>query len=84
MPKAISFTGESFAKGMHRKPFPGATSYQEKPTAPLTWSTVTLEPDAGVGFIGQDGTLVIYASTQNPTYDLKEDFTKSSDLRKST
>jgi CO/xanthine dehydrogenase Mo-binding subunit len=31
-----------------------------------------LEPDAGVGFIGQDGTLVIYASTQNPHYDLKE------------
>ena len=31
-----------------------------------------LEPDAGVGFVGQDGTLVIYASTQNPHYDLKE------------
>ena len=31
-----------------------------------------LEPDAGVGFIDQDGTLVIYASTQNPHYDLKE------------
>ncbi len=31
-----------------------------------------LEPDAGAGFIDQDGTLVIYASTQNPHYDLKE------------
>jgi nicotinate dehydrogenase large molybdopterin subunit len=31
-----------------------------------------LEPDAGVGFVDQDGTLVIYASTQNPHYDLKE------------
>lgn len=31
-----------------------------------------LEPDAGVGFADQDGTLVIYASTQNPHYDLKE------------
>jgi CO/xanthine dehydrogenase Mo-binding subunit len=31
-----------------------------------------LEPDAGAGFVDQDGTLVIYASTQNPHYDLKE------------
>ncbi|EFK96772.1 aldehyde oxidase and xanthine dehydrogenase, molybdopterin binding [sediment metagenome] len=31
-----------------------------------------LEPDAGAGFPDQDGTLVIYASTQNPHYDLKE------------
>jgi CO/xanthine dehydrogenase Mo-binding subunit len=31
-----------------------------------------LEPDAGVGFVDEDGTLVIYASTQNPHYDLKE------------
>jgi len=31
-----------------------------------------LEPDAGVGFVAEDGTLVIFASTQNPHYDLKE------------
>ncbi len=31
-----------------------------------------LEPDAGAGFIDDDGTLVIYASTQNPHYDHKE------------
>jgi CO/xanthine dehydrogenase Mo-binding subunit len=31
-----------------------------------------LEPDAGVGFVDDDGTLVIYASTQNPHYDHKE------------
>jgi CO/xanthine dehydrogenase Mo-binding subunit len=31
-----------------------------------------LEPDAGAGFVDRDGTLVIYASTQNPHYDLKE------------
>jgi len=31
-----------------------------------------LEPDAGAGFVDEDGTLVIYASTQNPHYDLKE------------
>lgn len=31
-----------------------------------------LEPDAGAGFIDEDGTLVIYASTQNPHYDHKE------------
>ncbi len=31
-----------------------------------------LEPDAGVGYLDQDGTFVIYASTQNPHYDRKE------------
>jgi CO/xanthine dehydrogenase Mo-binding subunit len=31
-----------------------------------------LEPDAGIGFVDDDGTLVIYASTQNPHYDHKE------------
>ncbi|MGD9974764.1 MAG: xanthine dehydrogenase family protein molybdopterin-binding subunit [Desulfatirhabdiaceae bacterium] len=31
-----------------------------------------LEPDAGAGFVDTDGTLVIYASTQNPHYDHKE------------
>jgi CO/xanthine dehydrogenase Mo-binding subunit len=28
-----------------------------------------IEPDAGAGFVDSDGTLVIYASTQNPHYD---------------
>ena len=31
-----------------------------------------LEPDAGAGFVDADGTLVIYASTQNPHYDHKD------------
>ncbi|MBS3779780.1 MAG: molybdopterin-dependent oxidoreductase, partial [Desulfovermiculus sp.] len=31
-----------------------------------------LEPDAGTGFVDDDGSLVIYASTQNPHYDHKE------------
>ena len=31
-----------------------------------------LEPDAGAGYVDADGTLVIYASTQNPHYDHKE------------
>jgi CO/xanthine dehydrogenase Mo-binding subunit len=31
-----------------------------------------IEPDAGAGFIDSDGTLVIYASTQNPHYDHKD------------
>jgi CO/xanthine dehydrogenase Mo-binding subunit len=30
-----------------------------------------LEPDAGAGYVDDDGTLVIYASTQNPHYDLQ-------------
>ena len=31
-----------------------------------------LEPDAGMGTVDEEGTLVIYASTQNPHYDHKE------------
>ena len=31
-----------------------------------------IEPDAGVGYVDEDGSLVIYASTQNPHYDHKE------------
>ena len=31
-----------------------------------------LEPDAGAGYVDEDGTLIIYASTQNPHYDHKE------------
>jgi CO/xanthine dehydrogenase Mo-binding subunit len=31
-----------------------------------------IEPDAGCGFVDTDGTLVIYASTQNPHYDHKD------------
>ncbi|MCF8070493.1 MAG: xanthine dehydrogenase family protein molybdopterin-binding subunit [Desulfobacterales bacterium] len=33
---------------------------------------VYLEPDAGAGYVNDDGLLVVYASTQNPHYDLKE------------
>ncbi|MGD2099156.1 MAG: xanthine dehydrogenase family protein molybdopterin-binding subunit [Desulfobacterales bacterium] len=31
-----------------------------------------LEPDAGAGYVDYDGSLVIFASTQNPHYDHKE------------
>ncbi len=31
-----------------------------------------LEPDSGAGYVADDGTLVIHASTQNPHYDRKE------------
>lgn len=31
-----------------------------------------LEPDAGAGYVDEDGTMVIHASTQNPHYDHKE------------
>ncbi|HOP46868.1 MAG TPA: xanthine dehydrogenase family protein molybdopterin-binding subunit [Desulfobacteraceae bacterium] len=31
-----------------------------------------LEPDAGAGYVEEDGTLVIFASTQNPHYDHSE------------
>jgi nicotinate dehydrogenase large molybdopterin subunit len=31
-----------------------------------------LEPDAGLGYVDQDGTVVVHASTQNPHYDQKD------------
>jgi len=31
-----------------------------------------IEPDAGAGYVDEDGTLVIFASTQNPHYDHSE------------
>ena len=43
---------------------------KEYSTAPIEHNY--LEPDAGAGFIDEDGTLVIHASTQNPHYDHKE------------
>jgi nicotinate dehydrogenase large molybdopterin subunit len=38
-----------------------------------TWIEHTyLEPDAGMGYVDADGTVVVYASTQNPHYDQKD------------
>lgn len=43
---------------------------KEYTTSPIEHSYI--EPDAGAGFLDKDGSLVIYASTQNPHYDHKE------------
>ncbi|MFQ5484167.1 MAG: xanthine dehydrogenase family protein molybdopterin-binding subunit [Desulfobacterales bacterium] len=59
-------------KGNVKKAFHGCKAVVERTyrTAPLEHTY--LEPDAGAGYVEEDGTFVIYASTQNPHYDHKE------------
>lgn len=59
-------------KGNAKKAFQGCKAVVERTyrTAPLEHAY--LEPDAGAGYVEKDGTLVIYASTQNPHYDHRE------------
>jgi nicotinate dehydrogenase large molybdopterin subunit len=59
-------------KGNPEEAFKGCRAIVERTykTSPLEHAY--LEPDAGVGYLEEDGTLVIYASTQNPHYDHKE------------
>jgi CO/xanthine dehydrogenase Mo-binding subunit len=52
--------------------FAGCTSVIENTYRTAMIEHNTMEPDAGAGFVDSDGTLVIYASTQNPHYDHKE------------
>ncbi len=52
--------------------FAGCASVIEKTYRTAMIEHNYLEPDAGAGFVDGDGTLVIYASTQNPHYDHKE------------
>ena len=59
-------------KGNPLQAFEGCTSVIEKVYRTSMIEHNYLEPDAGIGFVDEDGTLVIYASTQNPHYDHKE------------
>ncbi len=59
-------------KGDPDTAFEHCTSVIEKNYQTSTIEHNYLEPDAGAGFVDEDGTLVIYASTQNPHYDHKE------------
>ena len=59
-------------KGNPVQAFEGCTSVIEKVYRTSMIEHNYLEPDAGIGFVDDDGTLVIYASTQNPHYDQKE------------
>ena len=59
-------------KGNIETAFEGCASIIEKIYQTSMIEHNYLEPDAGAGFVDEDGTLVIYASTQNPHYDHKE------------
>jgi CO/xanthine dehydrogenase Mo-binding subunit len=59
-------------KGNIETAFEGCASIIEKVYRTSMIEHNYLEPDAGAGFVDEDGTLVIYASTQNPHYDHKE------------
>lgn len=52
--------------------FAEATSVIEKEYTTTFIEHNYLEPDAGAGFVDNDGCLTIHASTQNPHYDHKE------------
>lgn len=59
-------------KGDVDKAFENAHVIIEKTYQTSAVEHTFLEPDAGVGYVDDDGTLVIHASTQNPHYDHKE------------
>jgi len=59
-------------KGDVDKAFDNAHVIIEKTYQTSAIEHTFLEPDAGVGYVDDDGTLVIHASTQNPHYDHKE------------
>jgi CO/xanthine dehydrogenase Mo-binding subunit len=59
-------------KGDVDKAFEQCTAIVEKTYRTTYIEHSYLEPDAGAGYVDYDGTLVIFASTQNPHYDHKE------------
>lgn len=59
-------------KGDVEKGFENCQAVIEKTYRTSCLEHAYLEPDAGAGYIDEDGTLVIIASTQNPHYDHKE------------
>jgi len=67
----VLFT-RTVCQGDTEKGFETAYSIIEKEYTTSSIEHNYLEPDAGAGFVDEDGCLVIYASTQNPHYDHKE------------
>jgi CO/xanthine dehydrogenase Mo-binding subunit len=59
-------------KGDVEKAFQACQAVVEKTYRTSQLEHSYLEPDAGAGYVDEDGTFVIYASTQNPHYDHKE------------
>ena len=72
MRRAIFYPYAKFAEGMRSERSSGAKALLKKPIELPLVEHNYLEPDAGAGFVDDDGTLVVYASTQNPHYDHKE------------
>lgn len=71
-PKGNLLFSRRVRRGDAESAFAGCASVIEKTYRTPMIEHNYLEPDAGAGFVDTDGTLVIYASTQNPHYDLKE------------
>jgi CO/xanthine dehydrogenase Mo-binding subunit len=62
----------TIVKGKPDEAFEGCSSVIENVYRTSMIEHNYLEPDAGIGFVDDDGILVIYGSTQNPHYDHKE------------
>ena len=56
-------------KGSIDKAFKNCQAVVEKTYQTSCLEHTYLEPDAGAGYVERDGTIVIFASTQNPHYD---------------
>ena len=56
-------------KGNSEKAFENCLAVVEKTYQTSCLEHTYLEPDAGAGYVERDGTIVIFASTQNPHYD---------------
>ncbi|MBE9570858.1 MAG: molybdopterin-dependent oxidoreductase, partial [Proteobacteria bacterium] len=59
-------------KGNIGKAFENCQAVVEKTYQTSCLEHTYLEPDAGAGYVERDGTIVIFASTQNPHYDHSE------------
>jgi CO/xanthine dehydrogenase Mo-binding subunit len=70
--KGNIMTSRTIRRGNTELAFKRCTSVIERTYRTSMVEHNYLEPDAGVGFIDTDGTLVIIASTQNPHYDHKD------------
>lgn len=70
--KSNLLSQRTITKGNVDKAFESAHVIVEKTYRTSAIEHTYLEPDAGVGYVDDDGTLVIYSSTQNPHYDHKE------------
>lgn len=72
LPKGNLLVSRRIVKGNIEQAFGRCAVVVEKTYRTARIEHTYLEPDAGAGYIDEDGTLVIFASTQNPHYDLKE------------